>query len=417
MFHSFGVKPPLLETNNLPLDSSRKMGMQMKTLRLLVPILAMLVVTIAGMRPAFLQGGPAQRPDPSIEGTKDPYKGITTNGKIQEGVFKIKASGVSTASVKRAAEAFIAGLTAEEKGRTLYPVDDLEWRKWDNRHFAPRQGMGFKDMTEEQKKLAFGLLQASLSVKGLKKTQDIMHLNGTLAELTNNFKEYGEWLYWITIMGKPSATEPWGWQLDGHHAIINYFILGDQVVMTPNFFGSEPIRAEGGKFKGTVVLQDEQNKGLAFMNALTKEQQAKATLKTEKGRSNNLSEAYKDNIVLDYAGLRVSELNAAQKKTLLGVISEYVGNMDDGHAKVKMSEVEAHLGETYFAWIGSSAPDGVFYYRIQSPVILIEFDHQGPIALGNSGPTRNHIHTVVRTPNGNDYGKDLLRLHYLQHPH
>jgi len=24
---------------------------------------------------------------------------------------------------------------------------------------------------------------------------------------------------------------------------------------------------------------------------------------------------------------------------------------------------------------------------------------------------------VVRTPNGNDYGKDLLRQHYQQHPH
>ena len=31
----------------------------------------------------------------------------------------------------------------------------------------------------------------------------------------------------------------------------------------------------------------------------------------------------------------------------------------------------------------------------------------------------NHIHTVVRTPNGNDYGKDLLRQHLEQykHPH
>jgi hypothetical protein len=24
---------------------------------------------------------------------------------------------------------------------------------------------------------------------------------------------------------------------------------------------------------------------------------------------------------------------------------------------------------------------------------------------------------MVRTPNGNDYGKDLLRQHYQQHPH
>jgi hypothetical protein len=27
--------------------------------------------------------------------------------------------------------------------------------------------------------------------------------------------------------------------------------------------------------------------------------------------------------------------------------------------------------------------------------------------------TRDHIHTIVRTPNGNDYGKDLLRQHLL----
>ena len=65
-----------------------------------------------------------------------------------------------------------------------------------------------------------------------------MRLNHTLGELNdNNFEEYGEWLYWITVMGKPSATEPWGWQLDGHHLIINYFVLGDQVVMTPDLHG------------------------------------------------------------------------------------------------------------------------------------------------------------------------------------
>jgi hypothetical protein len=79
-----------------------------------------------------------------------------------------------------------------------------------------------------------------------------------------------------------------------------------------------------------------------------------------------------------------------------------------------MDEIRAHLDDTYFAWKGTVEADGVFYYRIQSPVIYIEFDHQGPTAL--SGPrdvaTQNHIHSVVRTPNGNDYGRDLLRQHY-----
>jgi hypothetical protein len=360
---------------------------------------------------------PGGRPDPSIEGLKEPFKGVTTDGKIVEGLFRIQSTGVSTGPVRKAAEAFLAGLSEAQRKKTLFPVDDPEWRTWDNRHFPARQGVGFKEMTEAQRRLAFDLFRASLSAKGLQKTRDIMRLNETLAELTNNFNEYGEWLYWITIMGTPSAAEPWGWQLDGHHVIINYFVLGDQIVMTPTFMGSEPVRAESGKYKGAVVMQDEQNKGLAFMRALDQAQQARATIRGEKGSNYNLSEAYRDNLVLDYAGIRAAELNEKQKKLLLDVIAEYVGNMKEGHARVKMSEVEKHLDQTWFAWIGGAEPDSVFYYRIHSPVILIEFDHQRPVALGRSGPTRNHIHTVVRTPNGNDYGKDVLRQHYKRHPH
>ena len=126
--------------------------------------------------------------------------------------------------------------------------------------------------------------------------------------------------------------------------------------------------------------------------------------------------------VLDYAGVRGSELSQAQRKQLLDLIALYVGNMDDGHAKVKMDEVRKHLDSTYFAWIGGTDDKSVYYYRIQSPVILIEFDHQQPanlrqFAANPRAPNRQHIHVVVRTPNGNDYGKDLLRQHYLLHPH
>ena len=41
-----------------------------------------------------------------------------------------------------------------------------------------------------------------------------------------------------------------------------------------------------------------------------------------------------------------------------------------------------------------------------------------PVALpGARVPSRRHVHSVVRTPNGNDYGKDLLRQHYEKHRH
>ncbi|MEJ7616149.1 MAG: DUF3500 domain-containing protein [Pyrinomonadaceae bacterium] len=346
------------------------------------------------------------------------FKGVTTDGRVIPGLFKIKSTGVSTVPVREAAEAFLNGLSEPQRQKTLYPVDDSEWRKWDNRHFPPRQGVAFKEMSERQRGLAFALVGASLSARGLQKTTDIMKLNETLAELANNFDEYGQWLYWVTVMGQPSDTEPWGWQLDGHHCIINYFVLGDQVVMTPTFMGSEPVRAESGKFKGTVVMQDEQNKGLKLFLSLNKDEQAKAIIRSEKGSVDSLAQAYKDNLVLSTAGVSAAGMTEPQQKLLLELMAEYIGNMKDGHARVKMDEVRQHLDRTHFAWIGGTDSDGVFYYRIQSPVILIEFDHQARVApVRSQTPTRDHIHTVVRTPNGNDYGKDLLRQHHERHRH
>jgi Protein of unknown function (DUF3500) len=356
-------------------------------------------------------------------GLAEPFKGVTTHGTPRPGLFTVQATGVSTAAVQRAADAFLRSLSDTQRHRTTFAVDDSEWRKWMNQHFYVRQGVSFKEMSEPQREAAFALMGAGLSAKGLKLTRDIMKLNHTLAELNNNnFEEYGEWLYHLTVMGTPSATEPWGWQLDGHHAIVNYFVLGDQVVMTPLFVGSEPVIATSGKYAGTKILQEEQDRGLAMMMSLDPGQRQKAVIEPVKTRNNNLTEAFKDNTVIPYAGIGGDELTAAQKRQLLDLIALYVHNMDDGHARVQMQDVERHLAETRFAWVGGTDPASVFYYRIHSPVILIEFDHQRTANLRHltsnpEVPQRQHIHVVVRTPNGNDYGKDLLRQHLALHTH
>jgi len=355
------------------------------------------------------------------EGLAEPFVGVTTDGTPVPGLFPVRATGVSTEPVRDAASAFLASLSSAQRDQATFAVDDDEWRKWMNQHFYLRQGVGFIEMDEAQRDLAIGLLRASLSARGLTLTRDIMKLNHTLGELNDdNFVEYGEWLYWITVMGEPSTTEPWGWQLDGHHAIINYLVLGDQVVMTPLFVGSEPAVAERGKYRGTSVLQDEQRLGLDMLHALTEEQQQAAIIPLSKTGNNNVAEAFKDNLVLDYAGVPVSSLSDFQQEQLIDLIHLYVGNMDDGHSRLRMQEVRARINETYFAWIGGTTDDSVYYYRIQSPVILIEFDHQKPAGLRHlypDTPIRQHIHALVRTPNGNDYGKDLLRQHFEQHPH
>ncbi len=360
--------------------------------------------------------------DAEKKGLAEPFRGITTNGDVMPGLFQISPSGVSTESVRNAAERFIASLNSVQLAKAMFPIDDIQWQKWMNQHFYVRQGVSFQEMTEAQRELAFGLMRASLSTRGFELTRNVMRLNETLAELAEDPVFLGEWLYFITIMGIPSTTDPWGWQFSGHHAIVNFFVLGDQVVMTPLFLGSEPVRATSGKYKGVVVLQQEQKDGLDMVRALPGAQQQKAILNFSKTGNNNLTEAFKDNVVLDYAGIRAKDLESPALRQLRDLMQLYMSNMDDGHARVKMSEVEKHVENTWFAWVGGTQDDSVFYYRVQSPVILIEFDHQRPANLAKfvkdpNVPTQQHIHCVVRTPNGNDYGKDLLRQHYLAHPH
>ena len=346
------------------------------------------------------------------------FTGVTTDGEPITGLFPIRSTEVSTEPVKQAAENFLKSLTEEQRKESPFPADDSEWRKWANQHSYERQGVSFDEMNEKQRGLAFALLESALSAHGLKTSRDIMRLNETIAELKNDWQGYGEGKYHLTVMGEPSEKEPWGWQLDGHHLVINYFVLGDQVVMTPLFVGSEPVWADSGKYEGTIVMQKEQADGLAFMQSLTEPQQTEARIQNEKGPVNALAEAFKDNLIVAYSGIKADKLDAAQKKGLLDLIGVFVGYRKEGHAKIRMEEVAAHIDETYFAWIGEIDDDAVFYYRIQSPVIYIEFDHQRPIGLERTGvPSRNHIHAVVRTPNGNDYGKSLLHQHYQKHKH
>ena len=96
------------------------------------------------------------------------FKGMTKDGKVEPGLFAIKSTGVSTEPVRLAADAFLAGLSDEQRKKTVFPIDDSEWRKWDNRHFYARQGASFEHMDEKQRALAFALLQSGLSAKGLK---------------------------------------------------------------------------------------------------------------------------------------------------------------------------------------------------------------------------------------------------------
>lgn len=347
----------------------------------------------------------------------EPFKGVTADGKVVPGLFPIQKTGVSTRPIRDAAEAFLASLGADQRARALFPIETNVWRRWSNIHpFIMRHGVCLDDMTPAQRQGALALVQASVSANGFETARGVMKLNEAIGEITGKFDEYGEWLYWVSVMGTPSDDEPWGWQIDGHHLIVNCFVLGDQIVMTPMFMGSEPVSVDEGTYAGTRVFEVEERDGLALMRALTDEQRQRTIL--AKALPNEVfTAAFRDNFEMRFEGIRFGELSSAQQRVWLGLVDTYVGRIRPGHAGVKLDEVKRHLADMRFAWMGGFDEDSVFYYRLHSPVILIEFDHQRGIALDNDEPSRNHIHTVIRTPNGNDYGRDLLRQHHERFDH
>jgi hypothetical protein len=177
--------------------------------------------------------------------------------------------------------------------------------------------------------------------------------------------------------------------------IINYFVLGDQVVVTPTFLGAEPVHAKTGKYAGLRVFKADEDRGLALVRALSEAQRAKTRPKTS---GEDFTTAFRDNLDLNYAGIRYDELSNKQHDVLLQLVKYHVGRTCDGHAEIKMAEVKRHLKETYFCWMGGIEDDSTFYYRVQSPVIIVEFDHQRGIAFReHRRPYKDHIHVFVRT--------------------
>jgi hypothetical protein len=359
-----------------------------------------------------------------------PLRGISTDGHPRAGLFPVHATGVPTTPIVDAAREFLATLDTTQRANVVLDLEAKERRMWFNIHpNVFRHGLMLEDLAPRQRDAALSLMEATLSARGFAQARDIMRLNALVVEITRRPDEYGEWPYFVTLFGMPSADAPWGWQIDGHHLNLNFFILGDQLVFTPSLMGSEPCSVAHGPLAGTAVFVPEARAGLSLIRSLDAGQRSRAVLRdsimpdTLPPELNHFIDgrmqaaAFKDNAVIPYAGVRADQLSDAQRSLLLALVRTYVGWARDDHAAVKMSEVEAHLNETYFAWMGASDGDGPFYYRAQSPVVLIEFDHHPGIVFDNVVPSHHHIHTIIRTPNGGDYGADLLRQHHERYDH
>lgn len=103
-------------------------------------------------------------------------------------------------------------------------------------------------------------------------------------------------------------------------------------------------------------------------------------------------------------------MTAEQQGLLMSTIAAFLVLLPPKPLKFRLQQIQEKLPETYFSWIGGFGSADPFYYRIQSPVALFEFDHHSGVFLTNEEPAKYHIHTIQRLPNGNDYGRVLREL-------
>ncbi|KAK7705213.1 hypothetical protein SLS64_008049 [Diaporthe eres] len=228
------------------------------------------------------------------------------------------------------------------------------------------------------------------------------------------------------LYGRPSLSQPWGFSLSGHHLILSIFFIENQMVIGPAFLGGEPNVIVEGANKGEELFHRETVLALKLMQNLTPEQQRQAQ-KTdvihepeEPGWNavdqRHLTGTSQDNRIIAYEGVPVSALTPESQDLVVSVIEVLQELLPPKPLAHRLRLVRQHLSETYFTWTGKFGDDDPFYFRIQSPVVLIEMDHHTGIYLTNKEPGKFHIHTIHRLPNGGDYGRELIQKWRQKHP-
>jgi hypothetical protein len=358
-----------------------------------------------------------------------PFRGITTDGTVIPELYTRRPEGAPTLAMIEAVNALLA-IAPKQNKTWCFPVGSEHWRRWQNTElYLEDYGLRLDEVGAPVREAVMAVLRAGMSQHGYELSRDVMRLNRFLGDLVGGPEVLGEWSYTFCLFGEPSAGEPWGWQYFGHHLVLNCFVLGEQMVLTPAFWGAEPSYADHGPFKGIHLFQDEERAGLKLMRSLSPEQQKRAIVchsmmggDLPEGRRHfadnlHLGGAFHDNRVVPYEGLKGDSLSPLQRRDLMKLADKYLAALPVGPRAARIAEVERHLAETHFCWIGGFSELSPFYYRVQSPVVFIEFDHHAGVFLTNPEPAKFHVHTIVRTPNGNDYGFDLLRQHYATAPH
>ncbi|MDT0171121.1 DUF3500 domain-containing protein [Pseudarthrobacter sp. BRE9] len=369
---------------------------------------------------------------PMIEGWQklypQPFTGITSDGVRREGLYPLAPAlpgeEAPAAEMVAAARKLLGTVTADQTRKLSHAVDAPEWQSWANPEFMQHDtGLRLDELEPPVRDAVLGVVEASLSPAGFELVRNLMRINGFLGDLVELPLLMNEFSYNFALYGEPSETEPWGWQLFGHHAALNCLAAGTQLVISPVFMGAEPDMIDAGPNRGVQVFKERIALARQLMGALPAPLQADATVyalmvdpampegRLHPGDERHLGGCFQDNRVIPYEGILVAEMPAEARELLDAVVEDFIAYLPDGPRAARRREIQEHYGESFFSWIGGWEGEEAFYFRLQSPVAVLELDHHTGVFLSNDEPAPFHMHTVVRTPNGNDYGRELVKQH------
>jgi hypothetical protein len=324
-------------------------------------------------------------------------------------LFTVYVLPATAQNLAKNATDFLNALSPELKTKAMFTLEDVERF---NFNFVPleRRGVTFRDFDTKQKDLAVALLRASLSEQGYQKANGIMELENVLIIIENQKPEdhrRDPLNYHFLIFGKPSNDTPWGWRFEGHHLSLSFFSTNGVITSsTPTFFGSNPGTVKIDEQKGKQVLKQETTLGFQLVNALA-EDQLKVARFSEQAPAEIITGNDRKARNIEPRGISYSALNESQKKIFTQLLDVYMKNYEFGFSKTLMEKIKAAgFDNLTFAWAGGLTPEVAQYYRIQGPMLLIEYD--------NIQNNANHVHTIVRDLT-NDFAEDILQEHYRKH--
>ncbi len=307
----------------------------------------------------------------------------------------------SPESMAKAGNAFLKSLGEELGAKARHKIDSGERRQWTN--LPARRGAGgvrFGEMNSKQAKAACDLLASILSEYGYQKMVDIMIADDQLLSGGRRRQGFGTEDFAIVVFGKPSASDPWAVQLDGHHIGLNVAIQGKKLTISPSFIGTQPHKYSVAK-KSVVPFQGETNDAYALVQSLDKKQLASAQI--SKRRVRIRTGPGNDGRIPRAVGIEVKQFNEKQKKALTKLISNWVKHLPKSHAEQRMKQIMSEYDKMRFAWGGGTQKGSDISYYIQSPSLIIEYACQD---LGRD--PKDHLHSMYRNPK-NEYGGQLKK--------